>query len=907
MKSSEIRQRFVDYFVARGHAERPSSPLVPANDPTLLFTNAGMVQFKEVFLGLEVPRHRRAATAQKCVRAGGKHNDLEEVGRTARHHTFFEMLGNFSFGDYFKREAIGYAWGFLIDEMGLDRDRMYVTVHEGDDEAAELWGEVAGVPRSRIFRMGDRDNFWQMADTGPCGPCSEIHYDLRPAAEAGGEISQAAFERLSGIGELLELWNLVFMQFDRGADGIQAPLPAPSIDTGLGLERLASVMQGADSNYHTDLFLPLIDRVAGVVGRGYEPGSREGVSYRVLADHARACAFLLADGVYPANEGRGYVLRRILRRAVRHAWLLGRRDPTLAKVAGAAIDEMGAAYPELESARDAIVSSVLAEERRFLATVDGGMERLSQLAPPRPPGRGRRPVIPGAEAFKLYDTFGFPLDLTRLVAEERGYGVDEEGFAAAMEEQRRRSRAVRLVAGVAVVGARADAAIEGEGGEVPSPASVAPDRDGELEEAGLVSTFVGYDLLTTRTEVLHARGDRDGGVELVLRERPFYAEAGGQVADRGTVRELEGRWALEVERTVERGGVHLVQGAVSGDYDSRRARGAAVEAAVDPRRRRDVERSHTATHLLHAALRSVLGAHVRQRGSLVAPGRLRFDFAHTAPLEAEELGEVGRLVSEGAWASHPVTATLRPYAEAVAGGAMALFGEKYGEEVRVVEIPGVSAELCGGTHVRHTGEIGPFVIVSESGVAAGVRRIEALAGRAATSHLAGYRRRVEGLAELLKCSPDGVERRVAELRAANAELEELVDALQQGGGGGEILAEASFEAAGRTLQYRGVRLRVRGAADVREWGDRYRRAPGAGVAVVAAQMTGGKWALFAFASDAAVAAGLRADSVVREFASGVGGRGGGRAHIAQAGVGDPRGLDETLRSGARILTDLVES
>ncbi|MCE2397840.1 MAG: alanine--tRNA ligase [Gemmatimonadetes bacterium] len=891
MKSSAIRQRFVDYFVARGHAERPSSPLVPANDPTLLFTNAGMVQFKEVFLGLEVPRYRRAATAQKCVRAGGKHNDLEEVGRTARHHTFFEMLGNFSFGDYFKAEAIEYAWGFLTDEMGLDRDRMYVTVHRSDDEAAELWGEVAGVPRSRVFRMGDRENFWQMADTGPCGPCSEIHYDLRPAAEASAEISQSDFERLSEIGELLELWNLVFMQFDRGADGIQAPLPAPSIDTGLGLERLASVMQGADSNYHTDLFLPLIDRVAEVVGRGYEPGSRKGVSYRVLADHARACAFLLADGVYPANEGRGYVLRRILRRAVRHAWLLGRRDPTLAKVAGAAIDEMGAAYPELESARDAIVSSVLAEERRFLATVDGGMERLARLAPPRRRDGDRWPAIPGAEAFKLYDTFGFPLDLTRLVAEERGYGVDEEGFAAAMEEQRRRSRA---------------AAIEGKGGEVPSAAGIAPDRDGELEDAGLVSAFVGYDVLTTRTEVLHARGDRDGGAELVLRERPFYAEAGGQVADRGTVRELEGRWALEVERTVERGGVYLVRGAVSGDYDSRRARGSAVEAAVDPRRRRDVERSHTATHLLHAALRSVLGAHVRQRGSLVAPARLRFDFAHTAPLEADELGEVGRLVSEGAWASHPVTATLKPYAEAVADGAIALFGEKYGEEVRVVEIPGVSAELCGGTHVRHTGEIGPFVIVSETGVAAGVRRIEALTGRAATSHLGGYRRRVKGLAELLKCSPEGVERRVAELHAANAELEELVDALQQGGGGGEILAEASFEAAGRTLQYRGVRLQLRGASDAREWGDRYRRVPGAGVAVVAAQMTGGKCALFAFASDVAVAAGLRADSVVREFASKVGGRGGGRAHSAQAGVGDPRGLDEVVRSGAKILTNLVK-
>ena len=891
MKSSAIRRRFVDYFVARGHAERPSSPLVPANDPTLLFTNAGMVQFKEVFLGLEVPRYRRAATAQKCVRAGGKHNDLEEVGRTARHHTFFEMLGNFSFGDYFKAEAIEYAWGFLTDEVGLDRDRLYVTVHQSDDEAAELWGDVAGVPPTRVFRLGDRENFWQMADTGPCGPCSELHYDLRPAAEIRAEISRSDFERLSDSGDLLELWNLVFMQFDRGPDGVQAPLPAPSIDTGLGLERLAAVMQGADSNYHTDLFLPLIERVAEVVGRGYEPGSLEGVSYRVLADHARACAFLLADGVYPANEGRGYVLRRILRRAVRHAWLLGRRDPTLAEVASAAIDEMGGAYPELESARDAIVSSVLAEERRFLATVDGGMERLSQIAPPRRRAHGERPAIPGAEAFKLYDTFGFPLDLTRLVADERGYGVDEEGFAAAMEEQRRRSRA---------------AATGGKGGERPSEATRAPERDGELEDAGLVSEFVGYDVLGNQTEVLYAAADPDGQAELVLRERPFYAEAGGQVADRGTVRDVDGRWTLEVERTVERCGVVLVRGAVSGEFDPRRARGSAVEAAVDPRRRRDIERNHTATHLLHAALRSVLGKHVRQRGSLVAPGRLRFDFAHVAPLDADELGEVGRMVSEGAWASHPVTATPKPYSEAVAGGAMALFGEKYGDEVRVVEIPGVSAELCGGTHVRRTGEIGPFVIVSESGVAAGVRRIEALTGRAATSHLGGYRTRVEGLAELLSSSPEGVERKVADLQAANSELEELVDDLQRGGGGGEILAEASFEAAGRALQYRGARLRVRGASDAREWGDRYRRAPNAGVAVVAARMAGGKCALFAFASDDAVAAGLRADSVVREFAAKVGGRGGGRAHVAQAGVGDPKGLDEVVRSGARILTNLVK-
>ncbi|MDX1568713.1 MAG: alanine--tRNA ligase, partial [Longimicrobiales bacterium] len=445
MKAADIRQRFLDYFEERGHEIRPSGPLVPGDDPTLLFTNAGMVQFKKVFLGLEDVPYDRAATAQKCVRAGGKHNDLEQVGKTARHHTFFEMLGNFSFGDYFKREAIGYAWELLTDELGLDPERLFVTVHHTDDEAESLWKEVTGIPGERIYRLGDKDNFWQMADTGPCGPCSELHYDLREAGQRGTILPTAEFEEAGERGDFLELWNLVFMQFDRDEEGELHPLPAPSIDTGAGLERLAAVLQEVDSNYHTDLFLPLLDRVSEVVGEPYEADSPDGVGYRVLADHARATAFLLADGVFPSNEGRGYVLRRILRRGVRHAWLMGRREPTVVEVVDAVVDEMSDAYPELEARREHLLTTTRAEEERFLATIEGGMTRFEELAPaPKDDGEIRNErVIPGDEAFKLYDTFGFPLDLTELMAEERGYDVDRAGFEEALEAQRARSRADR--------------------------------------------------------------------------------------------------------------------------------------------------------------------------------------------------------------------------------------------------------------------------------------------------------------------------------------------------------------------------------------------------------------------------------------------------------------------------------
>ncbi|HSR41413.1 MAG TPA: alanine--tRNA ligase, partial [Longimicrobiales bacterium] len=501
----------------------------PKDDPTLLFTNAGMVQFKRVFLGQEDLGFKRAVTSQKCVRAGGKHNDLEQVGKTARHHTFFEMLGNFSFGDYFKRDAIAFAWELLTGDLGLEPERLYATVHHTDDEAAELWREVAGLPDERIYRLGDEDNFWQMADTGPCGPCSELHYDLRPEGERGETLSRDAFVEAGERGEFLELWNLVFMQFDRDEDGELEPLPAPSIDTGAGLERLAAVLQEVDSNYHTDLFLPLLRRVADVVGRAYDPDSEEGVSFRVLTDHARAVAFLLADGVFPSSEGRGYVLRRILRRAVRHAWLLGRREPTLVEVVDEVVGTMGDAYPELERRREHLLQTTRAEEERFLSTIEGGLARFDEVAPPLGDaggvGEGDRPVIPGDEAFKLYDTYGFPLDLTQLMAEERGYRVDVAGFEEALEAQRARSRADREAA---EIGMEADALREGW-------TELAPDAD---------QTFVGYDLRTVETEVVALRGD-GGRPGLQLRENPFYVEGGGQVSDSGRV-EGEG-WALRVE------------------------------------------------------------------------------------------------------------------------------------------------------------------------------------------------------------------------------------------------------------------------------------------------------------------------------------------------------------------------
>ena len=883
MTTAEIRLKFLEFFRSRGHEIRPSSPLVPADDPTLLFTNAGMVQFKGELLGVVDSPFKRAVTSQKCVRAGGKHNDLEEVGKTTRHHTFFEMLGNFSFGDYFKRDAIAYAWEFLTEDLGLDPERLYVSVHHSDDEAYELWQEVTPVPANRIFRLGDKDNFWQMADTGPCGPCSELHYDLWPE-RPGGDLAQEEFEDLAEQGVFIELWNLVFMQYDRDQDGTLKPLPAPSIDTGAGLERIASVLQEVDSNYHIDAFAPLLAAVADVIGRPYEPKGDQGVSYRVLADHARAVAFLLADGVFPSSDGRGYVLRRILRRAVRHAWLLGRREPSLVAVVEAVIDSMSDVYPELEVQRGHILSTTRTEEERFLATIEGGMDRFDQVAPRAAERTGSDSVVSGSDAFKLYDTFGFPLDLTQLMAEERGYTVDVEAFGAALEGQRQRSRADR---------AKSDSRL----------------AEGDLKEgwqtlsSDAEQCFLGYQKLALETEVLAYRVSEEG-VALQLADNPFYAEGGGQVSDTGRV---EGPgWSLEVRGVARVGDRVAALGVLSeGDLAADTGWPLRVRALVDASSRRDTQRNHTATHLLHAALRATLGTHVVQRGSLVAPDRLRFDFAHTAPMTDEERARVEQLVNEGVWTDHMVTTGDRPYEDAVADGAMALFGEKYADVVRVVEIPGVSMELCGGTHVRHTGEIGLFKITSESGVAAGVRRIEAVTGPGAFGHLEEQGERLGQVAEILGSSVGNAAARAKQLIDEKRELEALLDELRSSGGAGEtVVVEEDVAVDGSPTAYKAVRLRARNADDVRKWGDTFLTEAGSGVAVVAAELPGDKHTLFAFATDDLIGKGVRADVVVREVAEVVGGRGGGRPHMAQAGVEEPGRIDEALRIGRDVVEKL---
>ncbi|MGE0159380.1 MAG: alanine--tRNA ligase [Gemmatimonadales bacterium] len=875
MKTAEIRSQFLEYFRAHGHSVLASSSLVPANDPTLLFTNAGMVQFKRVFLGEDWIGVRRAATAQKCVRAGGKHNDLEEVGRTARHLTFFEMLGNFSFGDYFKKDAIGFAWELMTKSYGLDPDRFFATVHHTDDEAADLWANEVGLPPSRIFRLGDKDNFWQMADVGPCGPCSELHYDLR--RDRSKMPSQDEFVRLNSDGTIVELWNLVFMQYDRDPQGVLHPLPAPCVDTGAGLERLAAVLQEKESVFHADVFAPLLERVGELVGRPYDASSGHAVGYRVLADHARAVAFLLADGVFPSSEGRGYVLRRILRRAVRHAWLLGRREPTLVGVVDAVVASMREAYPELEAQHGHVLAATRAEEERFLATIEGGMERFEQLA------SGTGGTIAGEEAFKLYDTFGFPLDLTELMAAERGYAVDVAGFERALAGQRSRSRADR---------AASQAALAAGGGE-----------DGWTTLSDEAQSFVGYDTLSSETDVLAWRvdGDRLG---LILHRNPFYVESGGQVSDVGEIR--GDGWTLRVTDVAKVAGKTAVFGTVPSKLPPPLGDDARVIAQVDATVRRDTVRNHTATHLLHAALRAVLGKHVVQRGSLVAPDRLRFDFAHNAPMTADERKRVEDIVNEGVWANHPVEIDQRAYADAVKAGAMALFGEKYGDQVRVVSIPGVSMELCGGTHAASTGEIGLFRLTGESGVAAGVRRVEALTGRGAFRHLTAKEQLLAETAATLKTAPDNLLQRAEQILAEKAGLEAMIDEMRAGGGAGEIdVATETLDLGGSTARYRGLRLKARGPDDARKWGDAFLAGGEPGVVVIAAELPGEKQALFAFVTDDLIRRGVRADAVVRGVAKVVGGRGGGKPHMAQAGVEDASRVDEALSAGAATVRELL--
>jgi alanyl-tRNA synthetase len=877
MKAAEIRQKFIEYFEKNGHKALPSSPVVPANDPTLMFTNAGMVQFKKVFLGQEQPPggNRRATTVQKCVRAGGKHNDLEQVGHTARHHTFFEMLGNFSFGDYFKRDAIRFAWEFVTKELKLPPEYIRVTVFEEDDEARALWREIAGLPDSRIYGLGTHDNFWQMADTGPCGPCTEIFIDLAHVAKdfafppgAKGqwaeknrkEFSKDAFVEGAEAGRFLEFWNLVFMQFDRQPDGTLAPLPKPSVDTGAGLERIAAIMQGESNNFHADLFQSLIKAVEKTIKQKYDRGEK-GASFRVIADHSRAVAFLLADGVFPSNEGRGYVLRRILRRAVRHAWLLGRRQPTLVEVVRVVIDQMGDVYPELRQRSKHIIDTTRAEEERFLSTIEGGMHRFDELAPQKTThgSAAIHGAIAGEDAFKLYDTFGFPIDLTELMARERGYAVDIAGFESALQGQRVQSQEERRSKKVGVA-----QDVLGEGGWAQGNGS---------------TTFTGYDSLDVTTEVIAKRDLPDGRAAVILRETPFYVESGGQISDRG---EIQGEgWRVDVEEVRKIDGRIAALGKVTGKVELGKAR------AIVPRdRRRDTERNHTATHLLHAALRQVLGEHVHQAGSLVAPERLRFDFTHHGPLSAHQLAEVESLVNRGILEGVQLTFDQKPYAEAVAGGAMALFGEKYGDVVRVVTIPGLSVELCGGTHVRNTAEIALFKIVSETGVAAGVRRIEAVTGRGALDLFREHERELREIEMLVRAPAGQAVKRVQSLVEERRALEKRLDEAIRSGGGGTIKSLVDQSSVVDGVRVVAANVSAPDLPALQAMGDALRDQMGTGVGVLGASFENGKNTMLTVVSDDLRERGVRADAILRELAAAAGGKGGGKPHMAQAGIPD---------------------
>jgi len=882
MDSGRIRRLFLDYFIARGHREVPSSSLEPKDDPTLLFTNAGMVQFKRTFLGQEHREYDRAVTCQKCVRAGGKHNDLEQVGLTKRHQTFFEMLGNFSFGDYFKREAIAFAWEFVTSKefLGIPADWLRVSVHHADTEARGLWRELAGLPDHRIYGLSDKDNFWQMADTGPCGPCSEIYVDLERMKDGrtGGRediIPRESFEVQAEAGRFLEIWNLVFMQYDRASDGTLTPLPKPSVDTGAGLERITSVMQGTDDGFHTDLFRPLLDEVGRLVGTPY-PGSPAGtgVSYRVLADHARAVTFLLGDGIVPRNEGRGYVLRRILRRAVRHAWLLGRREPTLAPLTELVMRSMQGPYPALLRQKEHIRKWTEAEERRFLETIEGGLRRLDELFAT---GASR---IPGAEVFKLYDTYGFPPDLTQLIAAERGVAVDTEGFDKALEEQRERSR-----------GRPKKAMTDGRSTATRTSSRSAGAPKWNVLRRGK-QRFVGYDVTQADTEVLAFRqvGDQ---VELVLRENPFYLESGGQVSDTGLVRGQG--WSIPVgEVRKDDRGTTLV-GTFATAFDP-----TPVVAEVDTPRRRDIERNHSATHLVHQWLRRHLGSHVRQQGSLVSADRLRFDFSHHGPIDPAVLESIERDVNAEVWANHEVSTREMAYPDALALGAMAFFADKYGDLVRVVQM-GESIELCGGTHVATTGALGLFRFTSQGGVAAGVRRIEAVTGPAAYGALEQMDHRLRQASALMRSQPDQLGKRIEQLLAERERLERRIQDMMKRGAG--------TDTSGLEMTIDGIAVTVgETAADTRDeistLADRFRAGKRSAALILFGESNQG---IHVALTDDLVQRGLKAGDLLNRIAAVSGGKGGGRPAFASGSAGDPARIPAAREAAPRLVKEWLAS
>jgi len=873
MKSAEIRQAFLDYFAEQGHEVVSSSSLVPGNDPTLLFTNAGMVQFKDVFLGQDKRSYKRATTSQRCVRAGGKHNDLENVGYTARHHTFFEMLGNFSFGDYFKREAINFAWTFLTENLGLPKDRLWVTVFEDDDEAADIWLKEIGVPAERFTRMGEKDNFWAMGDTGPCGPCSEIFYDH------GDEVPGGPPGSPDEDGDrYIEIWNLVFMQFNRSADGTMTPLPKPSVDTGMGLERIAAVMQHVHSNYEIDLFQHIITSVAERTGAT----DRTNASLNVIADHIRSCAFLVLDGVIPANEGRGYVLRRIIRRAIRHGHKLGVSEPFFHKLVAPLCDVMGEAYPDLVTEKDRVIETLLAEEKQFARTLDNGMVILEKAI-----GDLAGSTIPGATVFKLYDTYGFPVDLTADIARERGLTLNMDEFDAEMAKQKTQARSASQFESTEALDIR-------------------------LENG---TRFTGYDALNGQASVVALYRDgkavdalNEGEKGIVLIDAtPFYGESGGQVGDCGTL--TAGGASFNVRDTQKQGDQFLHIGNV--DTGSLSV-GDAVGCRVDNSQRQPTVLNHSATHLMHAALRQVLGSHVMQKGSLVNPKYLRFDFSHNKPVTEDELREIEIIVNRQIQNNVEVTKEVMAMDAAKQKGAMALFGEKYGSEVRVVtmgrgtpddESADFSIELCGGTHVNRTGDIGLFKILAETGIAAGVRRIEAVTGQAAVTLVQEQEARLRQVAGTVKSGMDKVVDRVEQLTSTNRQLEKELAQLKA-----KLASSAGTDLASQAEEINGIKVLaaiVEGVDSkaLRDTTDELKNKLGSAI-VVLGTAADGKVSLVAGVTKD-LTGRVKAGEIVNEAAKIVGGKGGGRPDMAMAGGNTPESLPEAISQVKQYLASIL--
>jgi alanyl-tRNA synthetase len=857
MKSSnEIRQSFLDFFKAKDHEIVPSSSLVPANDPTLLFTNAGMVQFKDVFLGREHRPYKRAASSQRCVRAGGKHNDLENVGYTARHHTFFEMLGNFSFGDYFKHEAIAYAWEYLTKELKIPESQLWITVFEEDDEAADIWLNQIGVSAERFSRCGEKDNFWSMGDTGPCGPCSEIFYDHGEAIPGGPPGSKDA-----DMDRYVEIWNLVFTQYDRDANGTLKPIPHPSVDTGMGLERITAVMQGVHNNFEIELFEKIIRAIKDLAGNN----ELDVISSQVVADHIRSCSFLIADGVTPSNEGRGYVLRRIIRRAIRHGNKLGFKEAFFYKLVEALENVMGDAYPELTKSRSNIERVLLIEEERFAETLEQGLKVLDDVI-----GKMQGNEIKGEDVFRLYDTYGFPVDLTADIARERNLKVDMDGFNKAMAEQRQRARAAsKFDVGVSV------------------------DTDDNL-----VSAFTGYERLQQNTTIIALYQDgrnvktlKQGDIGgVILLETPFYAQSGGQVGDKGEL--FTNDVFFEIEDTKKQGKSHIHLGVLrTGTLNV----GDVVHASVDHKRRVDIMRNHSATHLLHTALRKVLGEHVLQKGSLVADDRLRFDFSHNEPLTKQQIQDIERLVNAQILKNEATQTQIMSLDKAKTSGAMSLFGEKYEDTVRVLNIGGdFSCELCGGTHVERAGDIGFFKIVSESGTASGIRRIEAVTGIGALNWVENAETKLQRIAEILKTDTESVDARLTMQMDKTRKLEKELEQLK-----GKLASSAGSDMLSDAVTIDGIKVVAKSLDGVdpktlRDTVDQLKNKLGT-AALILATVTDAKVSLVAGVTQDATDR-IKAGDLVNFVAQHVGGKGGGRPDMAQAGGNDPSGLEDALKN-----------